>query len=108
MALVTVNRRSMATAAAATAVLLATTALVACPRDARAQTPAIAGQVDTAAWPVSHSPEAMTDARTALVDMAFFYAILLVGFAYVWYRGDLDWVRAVSAERAASPASRAA
>jgi len=47
-------------------------------------------------------------ARTALVDMAFFYAILLVGFAYVWYRGDLDWVRAVSAERAASPASRAA
>jgi hypothetical protein len=39
--------------------------------------------------------------------MAFFYAILLVGFAYVWYRGDLDWVRAVSAERAASPASRA-
>ena len=64
MAMVTVNRRSMATAAAATAVLLATTALVACPRDARAQTPAIAGQVDTAAWPVSHSPEAMTDART--------------------------------------------
>jgi hypothetical protein len=47
-------------------------------------------------------------ARTALVDMAFFYAILLVGFAYVWYRGDLDWVRAVSAERAAAPSSRAA
>jgi NADH-quinone oxidoreductase subunit A len=40
--------------------------------------------------------------------MAFFYAILLVGFAYVWYRGDLDWVRAVSAERAAAPSSRAA
>lgn len=47
-------------------------------------------------------------ARTALVDMAFFYAVLLVGFAYVWYRGDLDWVRAVSAERGAVPASRAA
>jgi len=47
-------------------------------------------------------------ARTALVDMAFFYAVLLVGFAYVWYRGDLDWVRAVSAERGAAPASRAA
>jgi NADH-quinone oxidoreductase subunit A len=47
-------------------------------------------------------------ARTALVDMAVFYAVLLVGFAYVWYRGDLDWVRAVSAERAAQPASRAA
>jgi NADH-quinone oxidoreductase subunit A len=47
-------------------------------------------------------------ARTALVDMAFFYAVLLVGFAYVWYRGDLDWVRAVSAERAAAPPARAA
>jgi len=39
-------------------------------------------------------------ARTAVVDMAFFFAILLTGFAYVWYRGDLDWVRAVSAARA--------
>jgi NADH-quinone oxidoreductase subunit A len=47
-------------------------------------------------------------ARTALVDMAVFYAVLLVGFAYVWYRGDLDWVRAVSAERAASSPARAA
>ncbi|MEI7781651.1 MAG: NADH-quinone oxidoreductase subunit A [Planctomycetota bacterium] len=41
-------------------------------------------------------------ARTAVVDMAAFFAILLVGFAYVWSRGDLDWVRAVSAERAAA------
>jgi NADH-quinone oxidoreductase subunit A len=47
-------------------------------------------------------------ARTALVDMAFFYAVLLVGFAYVWYRGDLDWVRAVSAERSSSPPVRTA
>ena len=39
-------------------------------------------------------------ARTALVDMAAFFAVLLAGFAYVWYRGDLDWVRAVSADRA--------
>jgi NADH-quinone oxidoreductase subunit A len=38
-------------------------------------------------------------AGTALVDMAAFFAILLVGFAYVWHRGDLDWVRAVSAQR---------
>ena len=29
-----------------------------------------------------------------------FFAVLLVGFAYVWKRGDLDWVRAVSRERA--------
>ncbi len=42
-------------------------------------------------------------ARTALIDMAFFYAVLLVGFAYVWYRGDLDWVRAVASERVGAP-----
>jgi NADH-quinone oxidoreductase subunit A len=47
-------------------------------------------------------------ARTALVDMAVFYVVLLVGFAYVWFRGDLDWVRAVSAERSASPSPRTA
>jgi NADH-quinone oxidoreductase subunit A len=39
-------------------------------------------------------------ARTAFVDMSAFYVILLVGFAYVWYRGDLDWVRAVADQRA--------
>ena len=41
-------------------------------------------------------------ARMAVADMAAFFAVLLMGFAYVWYRGDLDWVRAVAAER--SPA----
>lgn len=29
-------------------------------------------------------------------DVLVFFAVLLVGFAYVWKRGDLDWVRAVS------------
>jgi len=29
------------------------------------------------------------------VDIAVFFAILLVGFAYVWKRGDLNWVRAI-------------
>jgi len=47
-------------------------------------------------------------ARTAVVDMALFYAVLLVGFAYVWNRGDLDWVRAVSGERGGTAARRAA
>lgn len=42
-------------------------------------------------------------ARTAISDMVVFYAVLLIGFAYVWYRGDLDWVRAVSASRARTP-----
>jgi NADH-quinone oxidoreductase subunit A len=42
-------------------------------------------------------------ARTAISDMVVFYAVLLIGFAYVWYRGDLDWVRAVSAARGRTP-----
>ena len=29
----------------------------------------------------------------AWLDMAVFIAILVVGLAYVWGRGDLDWVR---------------
>jgi NADH-quinone oxidoreductase subunit A len=33
---------------------------------------------------------------TALIDVLFFFGVLLVGFAYVWKRGDLDWVRAVA------------
>jgi NADH-quinone oxidoreductase subunit A len=37
-----------------------------------------------------------------LVDIAAFFAVLMIGFAYVWKRGDLDWVRAVSQERAAA------
>ena len=39
-------------------------------------------------------------ALVTIVDIAVFFAVLLVGFAYVWKRGDLDWVRAVSRERA--------
>jgi NADH-quinone oxidoreductase subunit A len=29
----------------------------------------------------------------AFVEMLVFLAILIVGFAYVWVKGDLDWVR---------------
>jgi NADH-quinone oxidoreductase subunit A len=38
-----------------------------------------------------------------IVDIAAFFSVLLIGFAYVWKRGDLDWVRAVSKERSESP-----
>lgn len=35
----------------------------------------------------------------ALVKMGIFVGILLLGLAYIWQRGDLDWVkRVVSAE----------
>ena len=35
---------------------------------------------------------------TGLADILVFFGVLLVGFAYVWKRGDLDWVRAVAAQ----------
>ncbi len=45
------------------------------------------------------------------VDLAVFFAVLLVGFAYLWKRGDLDWVRTIGqsqkiARAATSPVSR--
>jgi len=33
---------------------------------------------------------------TGFFDLLVFFAVLLVGFAYVWKRGDLDWIRAVT------------
>jgi len=47
-------------------------------------------------------------ALASMADLAVFFAVLLVGFAYVWYRGDLTWVRAIgtaeASQRAAEPA----
>jgi NADH-quinone oxidoreductase subunit A len=35
----------------------------------------------------------------AFVDILIFFGVLLVGFAYLWRRGDLNWVRSVAAEQ---------
>ncbi len=40
-----------------------------------------------------------TLAAAAMIDMGLFFVVLLVGFAYLWKRGDLDWVRAVKGFR---------
>ncbi len=40
----------------------------------------------------------------SIYDILTFFAVLMVGFAYVWRRGDLDWVRAVTRDRAQSTA----
>jgi NADH-quinone oxidoreductase subunit A len=52
------------------------------------------------ATPGSITADTAVTAETALqlgwiafTDVAAFFAVLLVGFAYVWKRGDLDWVR---------------
>ena len=34
------------------------------------------------------------------MDLLVFFGVLLVGFAYVWKRGDLDWIRAVTKKSA--------
>ena len=48
--------------------------------------------------------EALDLGWLAFVDIFVFFGVLLVGFAYVWKRGDLEWVRALSnqARRTAS------
>jgi NADH-quinone oxidoreductase subunit A len=43
-------------------------------------------------------------ALLAFVDILIFFGVLLVGFAYLWRRGDLTWVRSTAAERAADAA----
>jgi NADH-quinone oxidoreductase subunit A len=37
----------------------------------------------------------------AFIDILVFFGVLLVGYAYLWKRGDLAWVRSTAAERAA-------
>ena len=41
-------------------------------------------------------------ALTAAADLAAFFALILLGFAYVWRRGDLDWVRAIDTPQSRS------
>lgn len=61
---------------------------------------------------LSLSPDAVTPAQTisaetalqlgwlGLADILVFFCVLLVGFAYVWKRGDLDWIRALAKKSA--------
>lgn len=68
---------------------------------------------------LSMSGDAMTPAHTisaetalqlgwlGLADILVFFCVLLVGFAYVWKRGDLDWIRAL-AKKSAQAADQSA
>lgn len=63
---------------------------------------------DLSARLLSMDPAAMTPANIitsdaaiklgwiGLADILVFFGVLLVGFAYVWKRGDLDWIRALT------------
>jgi NADH-quinone oxidoreductase subunit A len=59
------------------------------------------GTLDTAGMVTADA--ALKLAWTGLFDVLVFFGVLLVGFAYVWKRGDLDWVRAVVSQRTARP-----
>jgi len=43
-------------------------------------------------------------AWVAFADLLVFFGVLLVGFAYLWRRGDLDWVRSLASQQATGPA----
>ena len=38
-------------------------------------------------------------AWVAFVDILVFFGVLMMGFAYLWRRGDIDWVRSTAAEK---------
>ncbi len=50
-----------------------------------------------------HAADAGNEAARTLTwiafgDILFFFGVLLVGFAYLWKRGDLNWVRSLAAQ----------
>jgi NADH-quinone oxidoreductase subunit A len=53
-------------------------------------------------WAVAYGNAAKDTSNTfairqvAIVDMLFFFGVLLVGFAYLWRFGYLDWVRSAA------------
>jgi NADH-quinone oxidoreductase subunit A len=51
-------------------------------------------------WQQQTTAAASRLAWVAFVDILFFFGVLLVGFAYLWKRGDLDWVRSTAAQKA--------
>jgi len=49
--------------------------------------------------------EAKAMGPLAFIEMSLFLVILLVGFAYVWVKGDLEWLRSLGEVRT-SPAEK--
>jgi NADH-quinone oxidoreductase subunit A len=51
--------------------------------------------------PAEQSPDAGSAKRLAslaFIDILVFFGVLLVGFAYLWRRGDLEWVRSLAGQ----------
>ncbi|MDX1963941.1 MAG: NADH-quinone oxidoreductase subunit A [Pirellulales bacterium] len=60
-------------------------------------TPPLGGNLAAATAQIKQSASQLS--FLSLCDILVFFAVLMVGFAYVWRLGDLDWVRAVSQAR---------
>jgi NADH-quinone oxidoreductase subunit A len=54
------------------------------------------GTQETYPPPADVAADARTLALATMIDLGLFFAVILLGFGYVWWRGDLDWVRATS------------
>jgi NADH-quinone oxidoreductase subunit A len=46
-----------------------------------------------------------SSAWLAFIDIIVFFGVLLVGFAYLWARGDLKWVRSLASEEGEAAAA---
>lgn len=56
------------------------------------QLPPVTGEAATTAM---HHADAWFLALVGFGDILFFFGVLLVGFAYLWKRGDINWIRSV-------------
>lgn len=57
------------------------------------------GLLGSGASPLT-GPEGAALGLFALVDLLVFFAVLIVGYAYLWRMGDLDWVRSIRGQAA--------
>lgn len=81
------------------------------PAESRAAAAANLQIVPPAADATTPAPSQLSAfAGLAFADLLVFFGVLLVGFAYLWRRGDLYWVRSTAAQEtpAAVPYARAA
>jgi NADH-quinone oxidoreductase subunit A len=58
--------------------------------------PPLADQATTSAI---EAATAKSWAWVSFVDILVFFGVLMMGFAYLWRRGDIDWVRSTAAEK---------
>ena len=75
------------------AIVFGTANQLADPATAQVQRAEIAQRLGSTAPP--DAVAAGSFAQFAFFEMLVFFAILLVGFAYLWKRGDLEWVRSL-------------